>query len=44
LRPSILTALPGIFLAGDYVQSRYPATLEAAVASGRTAAHYAGAA
>ncbi len=44
LRPLVRTALPGIFLAGDYVQSRYPATLEAAVASGRTAAQYAGAA
>jgi hydroxysqualene dehydroxylase len=37
-RPAIRTALPGIYLAGDYVESRYPATLEAAVASGRTAA------
>jgi squalene-associated FAD-dependent desaturase len=37
-RPSMHTGLPGIFLAGDYVQSRYPATLEAAVSSGREAA------
>jgi hydroxysqualene dehydroxylase len=38
LRPAIRTAMPGLFVAGDYVESRYPATLEAAVSSGRAAA------
>jgi len=38
VRPAVRTALPGIFLAGDYLESRYPATLEAAVRSGRAAA------
>jgi squalene-associated FAD-dependent desaturase len=37
-RPAMRTAMPGIFVAGDYVESRYPATLEAAVSSGRAAA------
>jgi squalene-associated FAD-dependent desaturase len=37
-RPILRTPLPGIFLAGDYLDSRYPATLESAVQSGRTAA------
>jgi squalene-associated FAD-dependent desaturase len=37
-RPSIRTAMPGIYVAGDFVESRYPATLEAAVSSGRAAA------
>jgi squalene-associated FAD-dependent desaturase len=37
-RPAVRTAMPGIFLAGDYLESRYPATLEAAVRSGREAA------
>jgi squalene-associated FAD-dependent desaturase len=33
-RPPIATPLPGLWLAGDYVASDYPATLEAAVRSG----------
>jgi predicted NAD/FAD-binding protein len=37
-RPEAFTAIPGLVLAGDYVASEYPATLEAAVRSGLTAA------
>jgi squalene-associated FAD-dependent desaturase len=37
-RPPHETAAPGFFLAGDYTQGELPATLEAAVASGRLAA------
>jgi len=37
-RPEALTAIPGLALAGDYVASEYPGTLEAAVRSGITAA------
>lgn len=37
-RPSTRTALPNLHLAGDYTQSEYPATLEAAVRSGIAAA------
>lgn len=33
-RPSIRTPLPGLWLAGDYLDSDYPATLESAVRSG----------
>jgi uncharacterized protein with NAD-binding domain and iron-sulfur cluster len=33
-RPPGTTALPGLLLAGDYVASDYPGTLEAAVLSG----------
>ncbi|WP_374264067.1 hydroxysqualene dehydroxylase HpnE [Zoogloea sp.] len=33
-RPGCATPLPGLWLAGDYVASDYPATLEAAVQSG----------
>lgn len=33
-RPGIRTPLPGLWLAGDYVESDYPATLESAVRSG----------
>lgn len=33
-RPGIATAEPGVWLAGDYVASDYPATLESAVRSG----------
>jgi predicted NAD/FAD-dependent oxidoreductase len=36
-RPPNRTAAPGFFLAGDYTESLYPATLESAVASGRAA-------
>lgn len=38
LRPSARTARAGLWLAGDYVCADYPATLEAAVRSGLTAA------
>jgi len=37
-RPPNATALPGLFIAGDYTQSEYPATLESAVRSGVLAA------
>ena len=39
-RPAARTALPGLWLAGDYVAGDYPATLEGAVRSGVTAAHH----
>jgi len=41
-RPAALTAVPGLALAGDYVASEYPGTLEAAVRSGITAARAVG--
>lgn len=41
MRPDNRTALPGLFLAGDYTGSDYPATLEAAVRSGVRAARLA---
>ncbi|MBI5109396.1 MAG: FAD-dependent oxidoreductase [Rhodocyclales bacterium] len=37
-RPPARTALPGVWLAGDYVAGDYPATLEGAVRSGVAAA------
>jgi squalene-associated FAD-dependent desaturase len=37
-RPPCTTAVPGIFLAGDYVAGDYPATIEGAVRSGVAAA------
>ncbi|TAJ21428.1 MAG: hypothetical protein EPO60_03790, partial [Rugosibacter sp.] len=37
-RPATQTALPGLCLAGDYVASDYPATIEGAVRSGVSAA------
>ena len=37
-RPSGTRIAPGVYLAGDYVDADYPATLEAAVRSGITAA------
>lgn len=40
-RPQTQTALPGLLLAGDYVASDYPATLESAVRSGVNAARLA---
>ena len=40
-RPAAETALPGLLLAGDYVASDYPATLESAVRSGVKAARLA---
>jgi squalene-associated FAD-dependent desaturase len=38
VRPEAFTAVPGLALAGDYVASEYPGTLEAAVRSGIAAA------
>jgi uncharacterized protein with NAD-binding domain and iron-sulfur cluster len=38
-RPEALTAIPNLMLAGDYVASDYPGTLEAAVRSGIDAAN-----
>jgi len=37
-RPKSETAARGLYLAGDYTESPYPATLESAVQSGRRAA------
>jgi predicted NAD/FAD-binding protein len=37
-RPSVRTAVDGLWLAGDYTAGDYPATLEGAVRSGREAA------
>jgi hydroxysqualene dehydroxylase len=37
-RPGTATTLPGLWLAGDYVENGYPATLEGAVRSGVAAA------
>ena len=37
-RPEAVTAVSGLMLAGDYVASDYPGTLEAAVRSGIAAA------
>ncbi|MBL8446503.1 MAG: FAD-dependent oxidoreductase, partial [Zoogloeaceae bacterium] len=37
-RPTHRTPIPGLWLAGDYVESDYPATLESAVRSGITCA------
>jgi squalene-associated FAD-dependent desaturase len=41
VRPANATALPGLFLAGDYTASDYPATLETAIRSGLAAARLA---
>ncbi len=41
-RPEAFTAVPGLVLAGDYVASEYPGTLEAAVRSGIAAARAVG--
>lgn len=38
VRPHIRTGIPHLFLAGDYVSGRYPATIEGAVRSGCAAA------
>ena len=40
-RPANETGVDGLLLAGDYTDSDYPATLEAAVRSGIRAAHLA---
>jgi zeta-carotene desaturase len=37
-RPSTRTAVPGLFLAGDWIDTGLPATIESAVASGHAAA------
>lgn len=39
-RPKHITPLRGLVLAGDYVDSPYPATIESAVRSGQTAARH----
>jgi squalene-associated FAD-dependent desaturase len=41
-RPEMFSAIPGLALAGDYVASEYPGTLEAAVRSGVAAARAVG--
>ncbi len=38
VRPGTATSIPGVWLAGDYVASDYPATLEGAIRSGVAAA------
>jgi uncharacterized protein with NAD-binding domain and iron-sulfur cluster len=38
LRPTTRTPIPNLFLAGDWVQTGLPATIESAVISGRAAA------
>ena len=37
-RPPVRTAVPGLFLAGDWIDTGLPATIESAVASGHAAA------
>jgi uncharacterized protein with NAD-binding domain and iron-sulfur cluster len=37
-RPSTRTAIPGLFLAGDWIDTGLPATIESAVVSGHAAA------
>ena len=37
-RPATVTPIPNLFLAGDWIQTGLPATIESAVVSGRTAA------
>lgn len=39
LRPSSKTALKNLFLAGDWTDTGFPATIEGGILSGRTAAH-----
>jgi zeta-carotene desaturase len=43
LRPGTRTALPNLFLAGDWTRSGWPATMEGAVRSGYLAAEAIGA-
>ncbi len=38
LRPTVTTPIPNFFLAGDWIQTGLPATIESAVISGRAAA------
>jgi uncharacterized protein with NAD-binding domain and iron-sulfur cluster len=44
LRPAAATAIPNLVLAGDWVQTGLPATIESAVVSGARAAEVAAAA
>jgi uncharacterized protein with NAD-binding domain and iron-sulfur cluster len=37
-RPTTVTPIANLFVAGDWVQTRLPATIESAVISGRAAA------
>jgi uncharacterized protein with NAD-binding domain and iron-sulfur cluster len=37
-RPETVTPIPNLFLAGDWIQTGLPATIESAVVSGRAAA------
>jgi zeta-carotene desaturase len=37
-RPGTVTPIPNLFLAGDWIQTGLPATIESAVISGRAAA------
>ena len=37
-RPAVRTAIPGLFLAGDWIGNDLPATIEGAVTSGHAAA------
>ena len=37
-RPPVRTAIPGLFLAGDWIGNDLPATIEGAVISGHAAA------
>jgi zeta-carotene desaturase len=41
-RPETATTVPGLFVAGDWTNTGFPATIESAVLSGRTAAAAAG--
>ena len=38
-RPETVTPIPNLFLAGDWIQTGLPATIESAVVSGRAAAN-----
>ena len=38
-RPETVTTIPNLFLAGDWIQTGLPATIESAVVSGRAAAN-----
>jgi uncharacterized protein with NAD-binding domain and iron-sulfur cluster len=38
VRPDVATPIPNLFLAGDWVQTGLPATIEGAVQAGREAA------
>lgn len=38
-RPECMTAIPGLWLTGDYIANQYPATLEGAIRNGKHCAH-----